>query len=301
MTQTKTRKPRDGALGATLVIISAFSYGTVPILAKLTFRNGVSLPEFLSWRFGIAAAMLWIAVALTDRRLPSPKRWVPFALMGAVGYGGQSAAFFAALQRIPAATTALLLYTYPVIVTIAAAVIFREALTTRKILAIVVAFAGTTLVVQGQLNGISPIGLAFALTSAVIYSAYILFGSKLFAGEPPIAAAATVMSSTAIAYVIVFAATHQLEIPASASQAGMIAGVALIGTAIPVLAFVVGMPRIGPSRASILSTIEPAVTVVLAGVILVEPLRAIQLLGAFLIIASVIVLESERFAQPAQM
>jgi drug/metabolite transporter (DMT)-like permease len=294
-------KRRNATFGATLVVISAFSYGTVPVLAKLTFARGVSLAQFLSWRFAIAACLLWIVVLVTGRHLPARNRVIPFVLLGAVGYVGQSAAFFLALQRIPAATTALLLYTYPAIVTIAAAALLRETLTARKSVAIAIAFGGTSLVVQGTMSGISPVGVAFALLSALIYSAYILFGSKVFAGQPPIAAAATVMSSTAAAYVTYSALAGQLSLPAYPAQLGMIAAVAVIGTAVPVLAFIVGMPRVGPSRASILSTFEPAVTVLLATLVLGEPFRPIQIVGACCVIASVVVLEAGGSFEPAQL
>ena len=53
-------KRRDGFVGVALVVVSAFSYGTVPILAKLTFATGVALPEFLFWRFAAAACLLWV-------------------------------------------------------------------------------------------------------------------------------------------------------------------------------------------------------------------------------------------------
>jgi drug/metabolite transporter (DMT)-like permease len=293
---------RDGIAGVALVVVSAVSYGTVPILAKLTFRTGVTLPEFLAWRFGVAAVLLWIVVAATRGALPRRDRVLALVLMGAVGYAGQSAAFFAALERIPASTTALLLYIYPAVVTLAAAALLHEQLTARKLWAIVIAFAGTSMLVQGQLSGAEPVGIAFALLSAVIYSAYVLAGSRLFADLPPLATAATVMTSTAATYIAFALLAGRFAVPAGASQLGLIGAVAIVGTAIPVLAFVVGMPRIGPSRASILSTFEPAVTVLLATVVLAEPLRPLQLAGAACIVASVVVLEAGRpSGQPAQI
>jgi len=292
---------RDGIVGVALVVVSAFSYGTVPILAKLTFATGVALPEFLFWRFALAACLLWVVVALTRGGLPRRDRVLPLVLMGAVGYAGQSAAFFAALERIPAATTALLLYTYPAIVTIAAAALLHDRLTVRKICAILIAFVGTSMIVHGQLTGAAPLGVALALLSAIVYSAYVLVGSKLFAGLPPLSTTAIVLTSTAATYLTFALARGQFEVPANSTQLGMIGLVALVGTAIPVLAFVVGMPRIGPSRASILSTFEPAVTVLLATIVLAEPLHALQIAGAVCIVASVVVLEAGRGSEPAHM
>lgn len=288
-------------LGAVLVVASAFAYGTVPIFAKVAFRDGVTLPEFLSLRFALAAALLWAAVGLSGGKLPRAAHTFRLLLLGAVGYGGQSAAFFFALQRLPASTTALLLYTYPAIVTLAAAALFHDRLTARKLIAVAVAFGGTSLVVQGQIGGIDPTGVAFSLLSASIYSAYILFGSRIFTQAPPIASAALVLTGTALSYGVFAAASGQLVLPATSMQAATIAAVALIGTALPVLAFLAGMPLLGPARASILSTFEPTVTVVLAADVLGEPFRLSQIVGAVCVIASVIVLESGRPAEPARM
>jgi drug/metabolite transporter (DMT)-like permease len=293
---SQTNRAR-GFLGVLLVVTSGVTYGTVPIMAKVAFRTGVTLPELLAWRFSLAAALLWIAVICTGGHLPDKRRVLPLVAMGVVGYTGQSAAFFGALQRIPASACALLLYTYPAIVTLAAAAIFREHLSARKIAAIVVAFVGTSLVVQSPSSPLSAVGIALALTSACIYSAYVLTGSRIFANTPPIAAAATVMTATAFSFATFAQLTGQISVPTSVAQAVMLAAIAVVGTAVPVLTFVVGMPRIGPSRASIVSTVEPVVTVLLATAVLLEPLHPVQIAGAALVLASVVVLEAGRPAE----
>jgi drug/metabolite transporter (DMT)-like permease len=287
--------------GVLLVVVSAGAYGTVPIFAKIVFREGVSLPELLSWRFVLAAALLWTVSLLSRGAVPSKGAVARLVLMGAVGYAGQAAAFFFALARLPAATTALLLYTYPAMVTLGSAVFLGERLGLRKVVAVLVAFGGTTLVLQGQAGTLNPLGIAFALLSAAMYSAYVLFGSRFFADVPPIAAAATVMSATAVSFVTYAAIAGQIIVPTHPAQIGWIATIAVVGTALPVLAFVAGMPRIGPSRASILSTFEPVVTVALAAAVLREALHPLQIVGAACVVVSVAVLEAGGRAEPAAM
>jgi drug/metabolite transporter (DMT)-like permease len=71
----------------------------------------------------------------------------------------------------------------------------------------------------------------------------------------------------------------------------LLAGFAVIGTTIPVLTFILGLRLVGPSRAAILSTFEPASSVLLAVLILGESANPIQYLGGAFILASVVVLE----------
>jgi drug/metabolite transporter (DMT)-like permease len=298
---TPKTQPAHGMIGITLVVVAACAYGTVPIFAKTAFAQGVSLPAFLALRFAMAAVLLWAAVPLVSGKLPRGADAARLFALGAAGYGGQSAAFFFALERLPASTTALLLYTYPAIVTVAAAIFLRDRLTARKIGAVLVAFAGTSLVVGGRTGHVAAAGVAFALLSASIYSAYILFGSSLFRRVPPVASAAVVMSGTAATFLVYAIAARSLALPADAAQAVTIGTVALVGTAVPVLAFLAGMPRIGPARASILSTFEPAVTVLLAAAVLGEPFALAQIAGALSVLGSVAMLEYGRSDEPAPM
>jgi drug/metabolite transporter (DMT)-like permease len=73
----------------------------------------------------------------------------------------------------------------------------------------------------------------------------------------------------------------------------------LVATALPVTLFLVGIKRIGPARAAIYSTLEPAITVGLAALVLGERISAGQLFGGLLIVAAVLGLALERLAARA--
>jgi drug/metabolite transporter (DMT)-like permease len=63
---------------------------------------------------------------------------------------------------------------------------------------------------------------------------------------------------------------------------------------LPIAAFLGGVRRIGPSRATILGTIEPPVTIGLSAVVFGERLGALQLLGAALVVSAVMILQLRR-------
>jgi drug/metabolite transporter (DMT)-like permease len=80
--------------------------------------------------------------------------------------------------------------------------------------------------------------------------------------------------------------------PGALTAAGWawIACLAVVSTVVSVSLFFAGLSRVGPTSASILSTVEPVVTVGLAAVVFGETLSAVQLLGGVLVIAAVPVL-----------
>jgi drug/metabolite transporter (DMT)-like permease len=93
-----------------------------------------------------------------------------------------------------------------------------------------------------------------------------------------------------------FAGPH---LPVSPGGWLVVCGMAVIATVVPVAAFLAGMKRIGPTDASMLSTFEPAVTVVLAALLLGERLKPIALLGGALILAAALVLARSQPHPPA--
>ena len=279
------------AAGVALVIGSAVCFGTLGVFGKLAYRLGLTTPQLLSYRFALAAVLLWLAAIAIRQPFPPRRSLLGLAIMGGAGYVGQSGSYFSALHFIPASTNALLLYTFPVAVTLLAALLFRESLSMVKLAACGLAFFGTLLVVEAQLHAAPPIGIVLGLGSAAFYSGYILYGSRLLPGLPPVSATATIMTSAALVWGTFAAVTGQLAVAWTAQRVALIASFALLGTTIPVLTFILGLRLVGPSRAAILSTFEPASTVLLAVIILGELASPLQYLGGALIIASVLLLE----------
>jgi drug/metabolite transporter (DMT)-like permease len=67
-------------------------------------------------------------------------------------------------------------------------------------------------------------------------------------------------------------------------------GIAIISTVAAIVLFFAGLERIGPTRASVLSTVEPVCTVLLAAVLLGETVAPSQLVGGALILTAVVLL-----------
>jgi drug/metabolite transporter (DMT)-like permease len=214
-------------------------------------------------------------------------------LLGAVGYGGQAFTFFTALTLAPAGLVALLLYLHPALVALLAAAFLHERLTTWKLAALALALAGMTLTVApalgGDAGGASSAGIAFGVAAATIYAVYIVAGTRLARHAAPLAMAAIVIASAAAVFVVA-AAWRGPRWPQDADGWAAVAAIALVSTVAAITLFFAGLERIGPVRASTLSTVEPLFTVALAAIVLGETIAPVQLAGGVLILAAVVVL-----------
>ncbi len=274
--------------GLLLIVTSAISFGTLAIFARLAYSAGASPTTVLLLRFTIAGAVMAAIMVVRRQRWPRGRTLLGLILMGGVGYVGQSFAYFTALLYASAGLVALLLYLYPALVSILAVIFLHERLTARKLGAIALALLGTYLTI-GALGHGEPLGIILGASAAVIYSIYILVGSRITPHAGAIPASTVIILAAAVVYAGIVAVQHPIW-PATVGGWAAIVAIAIIPTVVAILTFFAGMERIGPTSASTLSTLEPVVTVALAAVILSEALNPLQLLGGALILMAVLIL-----------
>jgi drug/metabolite transporter (DMT)-like permease len=281
--------------GVALCLLSAVGFGLMAIFAKEAYRNGVSVTTLLALRFAIAACAFWAIVA-ARRPLSTPARGALLSglALGAVGYAAEAGAFFAALTRLDASLTSLLLYTYPAIVFAVAVALRRERADRRRISALALATGGAALVlVGGGAGALDPLGVALALGAALSYSAYILLADRVLERLDAFLLSALISSGAAASFAAVGAASGSLDLRLAPAGWAWIGALALVSTVVAISAFLVGLPKVGPATASIVSTIEPVVTVGLAMAWFGERLAGVQVAGGALVLIAVILLAAK--------
>lgn len=282
--------------GALLCLLSAAAFGTLGIFGKLASEAGANTATTLLVRFALAGLVFAVLLRVTGRwsglrRLP--RRVVLTGLgLGAFGYSLQSALFFAAIERLDVSMVALLLYTYPAFVTLAAIGLGRVAPSLRTGVALTVASAGLVLVLlAGGSGGFEGIGALLALGASLTYTTYILVSDGVIADVDPFALALLVLTGASASFTVGGLATGSLDLALAGEAWLWLVLIALVSTVVAVSAFFAGLRRVGPSEAAILSTFEPPVTVVLAFLILGERSTAPQLAGGALVLAAVVMLQ----------
>ncbi len=268
--------------------MSAAAFGALAIFAKLAYASGATPVAVLAARFAIAAVCMAGLLAVRRERLPRGRVLLALMGLGGIGYVGQSFTFFTATALIPASLASLLLYAYPAIVAMLAAVFLRQPLTGVRLLALCAALAGSALTV-GQASGGTPVGIAMALASAMFYSCYIVVGSRITPHVGAVASSTVIISTAALVYAVL-AVVQRPAFPADTGGWAAVAALALVSTVLAIGTFFAGMQRVGPADASTISALEPLVTVALAAVVLRETVTAGQLVGGALILSAVVLL-----------
>ncbi len=285
------------------MLLSAAGFGAMAIFGKLAYDAGVSTLTLLFVRFVLAAAIFGAIVAARPGLGPrgSGRRAIGIGLaLGAVGYAAQSGLFFGALQRMDASLLALLLYTYPAWVTLGAVALGRERLSGRRLAALGLASGGLAVVLAGAASGsFDAAGAAMGLGASLAYTVYILVADRTGLAMPALGLSGLVCAGAAATFGIVGLAAGQLDFGFGAEGWIWLALIAVVSTAVAIVAFFAGLARVGPSAAAILSTFEPIVTVALAFAVFGEELSPLQLCGAALVLAAAVLLSApRRVAEP---
>jgi len=279
----------DKLLGVLLIAVSAAAFGAMAIFTHYAYASGANVVGLLMVRFILAAAALMVVMRVRRIGIPPWSRVAGLAAMGGIGYAGQAFTFFTALNYAPASLVALLLYLYPMFVTVLAAVFLRERLTAAAMIALVLCSVGAGLTVGGAgLSGGSLPGIALGVASAVIYSIYITVGARVTRGLDPLACTTVICTAAAVVYTGMALAGAPAHVPGTAGGWAAALAIAGLSTVVAILAFFAGLQKLGAAQASMLSTLEPVVTVLLAALLLGESIAPMQMTGGVLILAGVL-------------
>lgn len=294
---------RTGALIA--VVASAVCFATLGILTTLAYDEGALPLPLLAWRFALSATLLGGLVALrSPRALLVPRADLArYATLALTGYGAASVCFFFALKFAPASVVAVLLYAYPAFVAIAERVFYGTRLTPAKVAAIVLTFAGCTLVLDlfSASGGVSWQGIALGLGAAAGYTGFNLLSARWLPGRSRLVMMAYTfgIASLGTGLLAVLVGTSLSVADWSTRLWVVLVLIVLIPTFAAIVLYLEGIRGLGPSQAAIISTLEPLFTIVMAGIVLDERLSAIQLFGAALVVGGVVL--AELGARPASV
>ena len=292
-TSSNVLAPRWGYLFATL---AAVLWGVSGSAAKYLFLNGVTPFHLVQLRLSIAAAGLLLYLLLRNPSLLKiARRDIPyFAVFGCIGMAGVQFTYLFAISKIHVAAAILLQYLAPAFIALHAVLFFRDRLTPIILLALGGAFSGCYLVVGAynlDLLAMNLLGIISGLLSAVGFAWYSIQGEYGMRRYNPWTVLFYAMLFGALTWNVCLPPLESFLPARSTVVWGWILYIGVLGTLVPFGLFLEGVNLIRSTRASITATLEPIMAGVLAFFFLHETMGFGQLVGAGLVILSVIVLQ----------
>jgi drug/metabolite transporter (DMT)-like permease len=274
-----------------LIVVSAFSFGTISVLTVLTTNAGVPLITAMAWRYVLGAVLIGAVVQIKRVGAIPRRRIIQLMLIGGLGQALITYLSLHALEYIPVGPLAFLFYTYPAWVALLAAVRRTERLTPVRVLALMLALTGVAIMIGAPTEKLNPIGVMLALTSALLYSAYLPALAHVQRDIPALLSTFLLIVGAAISFVIAALFAGELFVPSGAAVWSNIFVLALVSTVIAFSSLIKGLSVLGPVRTAIIATVEPFFTAILGALVLASQFGVATLIGGILIAAAVLVIE----------
>jgi drug/metabolite transporter, DME family len=287
---------RDTRRGMAALSLTGVLWGSIGVVVRLLQDRGGSTQSIAFWRFVCASAVLLIVLRPAGLRnagttLRRPGRLIAVSL-GSLAF---QMAFFLAVHDVGVATSTLIaLGLAPVLLTAAHAVTSRSRPPARTLAVLAVALVGLGLVTAagGGNASVAPHpgrGIVEALVSGLLYAASTAWSGRLSARMAPMAITLAT-SLVGVVLVLPVVAVTDWQVPRDAASIGGTAWLALVATIVAYGLFYAGLRTTPGHVAMILTLLEPVTAVLLAAVVLDEPLTIANVAGGLLLLAAICVL-----------
>jgi drug/metabolite transporter (DMT)-like permease len=265
-----------------ILIKLAYAWEPIDALTLLTLRMVYSAPIFLVMAL---LAKQTVAVTRSD--------WLRILWLGFIGYYLASLVDFMGLKYVTAALERLMLYLYPTIVVVLSAIFLRQRITGRIVVALLLSYAGIVLVFGRDLSLAGDpqalwLGGALVFAGALLYALYLVGAGSVIARLGSLRFIALAMLTSTVFVFIQFAATRPLSALAASRCIQLLSvAMAIFSTVLPTYLVAEAIKRIGANSTSLVGSLGPLFTIVFGYWLLGEPVHWIQLAGAALVLAGV--------------
>jgi len=281
------------------VLAAAVLWGMLGPVSRLVLRHGILPLEIAFWRAAVAAACFGIH-ALAIRRTRLERRDLPIAVaFGVFGVALFFGAYLRAVNAGGAALAAVLLYTAPAWVALLSALLLRERMTRRTLLALVLASAGVAGIALAGGGGtvrLTAAALGWGLLSGWAYALYYLVGKRAFQRYHAATFFLYALPVGALALLPFVRFGHK-----SAADWAVLLFIAIVPTYGSYLLYSIGLKKVDATRASTVATVEPVVAAIAAWAMWNERMGIGGYLFAILVVAAVVLMVTgERRAGEAE-
>jgi drug/metabolite transporter (DMT)-like permease len=281
------------------IILGAALWGTIGLYIDRLSEAGFTSLQIVTLRV-VSASVLLVSYLLIKDRNKLNINWRDSLYF--IGTGILSVVFFnwcyfTAIKEVSLSVAVVLLYTGPAFVALMSWFLFNEAMTIRKITALMLTLTGCILVVEVlPLNqqSASLYGVLVGLGAGFGYALYSIFGKY---------ALKKYSSITIITYTFVFASlalipfSNPVEIVWKLMDGKImltVLGLGLLPTVVAYLLYTYGLSIVESSSASITATVEPIVATLIGVFVFQEVLTLLQSIGILMVLSAVVLIQMKK-------
>lgn len=282
-------------LGILYGILGVVLFSSKAVMVKLAYRYNVDTLDLLVFRMLFSLPFYIIILFLIRKKSAKPqietKDYAWLFLFGFVGYYLASYFDFLGLNYIKAGLERIILFVYPTIVVFLSWLIFKQKITRVQFIAIAITYIGVLITFWDELDvsGNEVLWGGFlVLLSAITYASYLVGSGWLIPkfGVLRFTCYAMIVSTICIVvHYLVSGNGNFMDYPWPVYVYGLT--MAIFATLIPSFLVSAAIERLGASNFSILGSLGPISTILLAFVFLNEKLTYWQLVGMMVVIFGV--------------
>jgi drug/metabolite transporter (DMT)-like permease len=279
--------------GFASILAASALWGVAGVVAKSLFLRGTVTPEVIvEIRVTAGLVLTWLLLRMQGLSPKVPRDAAVGLLPLGLAMILSQSMYYVTISLADVATAIFLQYTAPALVVAYTAVVQHERLTAVQMGCLGGAIAGGYLMVVGPSGlAVSPAAVAAGIASALGFAGWILIGR---------ARRGTVGPWHMLFYgLLVGSVVWSLYVPPwvaylrqfTPGEWGLIVFVVVFATVAPFALFLYGLRFIDSRAASLTATVEPVIAAVVAAVALGEALAGREIVGALMILASVVTLQ----------
>lgn len=284
-----------------LVVLSSIGFSTKGVLAKLSYQYGIPAVPLLSLRMLLASPLFGLVLLLNSgpgtKKLTVREHLVA-VLNGFLGLYFSAMLDFKGLQYITAGLERTILFSYPTLIILINCFFLAQSPTRKQVFAVALSYIGLIIAFIADWQEIGPgiiTGSALVFGCAVSFALYMIGSAQYVSRYGALRYTSLVLLWATIMTSLHTALLYPPDIyvqPIEVYQ--IVALMAVIATVFPTLMLAVGLKNLGATNSAVISSVGPVSTIFLSSWLLNEQITSLQVAGAGLVIAGVIVIASER-------
>ena len=276
-----------------MMIGAMLIYGTIGIFRRyIPFSSGML--AFVRGILGSVCLLLFTRLKKHRFARGVPRRTIALLVLAGGLMGFNWIVLFEAYEYTSVATATLCYYMEPTILILLSPLLFREKLTARKLVCVLLSLGGMVLVsgvTEGGIGRGDLRGVALGLLAAVLYAAVVIL-NKLLPLDDAYEKTIVQLSSAAVVLIPYLLLTEQpMTEPVTGAAVGMLVIVGVVHTGLAYALYFTGMAGLEAQSIAVLSYIDPVSALILSALILGEGLTPAGLVGAVLIIGASLLCE----------